>query len=352
MHDDPTVTSSVPRDVWNSLMRSDQDAVVTQLLAWRDAVFASGRYQDVSLLYEFPSGQQVLLPLARPRWQPTPAAVVASWPPAWGVCGPISQRGRISPAEATAVLADITQRRTLGVHITLRHNADETWLRQARQFRVRRYGYHILDLGGGFEEVWQHKFRGTVRTAVRKAERSGLDIEVDTSGQLLSVFYDLYEKSLRRRSTNYQEPLWLTRRRMTLACPTSPSQLALVAEHFGKDCAVWVARAKGQPAAAVIVLRSGMGAKYWRGAMDKELATPVRANELLHRLAIEEACRDGYRFYDMGGTEPGSPLAAFKEKLGASLHFIHSLHAERLPVYAARRHAKHLVKKAIRLRDY
>ena len=348
----PVVTSPVPRDVWESLFRSDCDAVVTQSLAWHDAVFASGQYRDVSVLYDFPSGQQVVLPMARPRWQPSRAAVVASWPPVWGVSGPISQGGRITPAEAAAVFADVARLGTLGAHITLRHNADETWLSQARQFRVEQYACYVLDLDGGFDEVWQRKFRGTARTAVRKAERLGVDIEVDRSGKLLGEFYDLYEKSMRRWSAAQHEPLWLTRRRMARAAPTSPGHLERVAERFGEDCAVWVARSGGEPAAAIIVLRAGTWAKYWRGAMDKELATPVRANEFLHRLVIEEACRDGYRFYDMGGAGPGSPLAAFKEKLGATLHFTHDLRTERFPVHAARRRAEDLVKKTFGLRDY
>jgi hypothetical protein len=43
----PVVTSPVPREVWDSLLRSDPGAVVTQSLAWRDAVFNDGRYRDV-----------------------------------------------------------------------------------------------------------------------------------------------------------------------------------------------------------------------------------------------------------------------------------------------------------------
>jgi hypothetical protein len=85
--------------------------------------------------------------------------------------------------------------------------------------------------------------------------------------------------------------------------------------------------------------------------MDKEAANPVRANDLLQRLVIEEACRDGYRFYDMGFTQPGSPLAGFKEKLGATLHFTHTLLAERIPLDAARERSEHLVKKMIGARD-
>ncbi|MBV9445185.1 MAG: hypothetical protein JO345_04720, partial [Streptosporangiaceae bacterium] len=37
----PAVTTPVPREVWESLYRSDENAVVSQSPAWRDAVFAS-----------------------------------------------------------------------------------------------------------------------------------------------------------------------------------------------------------------------------------------------------------------------------------------------------------------------
>lgn len=346
----PTVTSPIPRGVWESLLRSDRDAVVTQSLAWRDAVFASGRYEDMSLLYEFPSGRQVVLPLARPRWQPPWAAMVSSWPQAWGVGGPLTQGGRISPAEAAAVLADVADRGTLAAHITIRHSADQAWLTEARQFRVEQRGCFVLELGGGFDYVWRHKFRGNARTEIRKAERSGLDIEVDRSGRLLSVFYDLYQKSIPRWAGMRHEPLWFTRWRMSRVSPTSPGQLALVAKHFGKDCATWVTWSGGQPVAAIIVLRAGAYVKGWRSAMDKKLAAPVCANQLMMGLVIEEACRDGYRFYDMGGSPPESSLAAFKKKLGATLHFTHELSADHLPV-AVRRRSEDVAKKIIGFRD-
>jgi Acetyltransferase (GNAT) domain len=343
----PAVTSPVPREVWESVLRADLNAVVAQSLSWRDALFASGLYRDLSLLYEFPSGRQVVLPMARHRGAPSWAALAASWPRGWEAAGPICPGGRVSPEEAAAVLTDVACRGPLATEIRLRHDADTTWLSEARQFQVDKACTYVLDLQGGFDRVWQHRFRSEARTAVRKAERSGLDVEVDRSGRLLGVFSELYEKSIRRWSAKQQhEPLWLTRRRMTWVSPTSPARLALMAENFGEDCATWIARSKGQPVAAIIVLRSGAYAKYWRGAMDSEGANPVRANEFLHRLAIEEACREGYRFYDMGSA-PGSSLARFKEKLGAAPVLTHILRAERLPVHAARQRSEELVKKMV-----
>jgi Acetyltransferase (GNAT) domain len=345
----PMVTSPVPRDVWDSLVRSDPAAVVTQSLAWRDAIFASGRYRDVSRLYEFGSGRRIVLPLARRRLATAWTATAASWPRDLGVCGPICEDGQASAAEATAVLADLAGRGAVAVEVRLPEGTAGTWLAAASGYQVEERAGHVLDLAGGFSEVWSHRFRGTARTAVRKAERSGVEVEVDRSGQALQVFFELYEKSIRRWAAMQHEPVALTRWRTMRVSP--PRMLAAVAEHFGQGCEIWVARVQGMPIATLVVLRSGSNAKYWRGAMDKELATPVRANEYLHSLAIEQACRDGCRWYEMGQTRPSSPLAAFKEKLGAGLQPRYTLRTEHLPFDAALRGTRNMIKSLIGFRD-
>ena len=342
----PTVTSPVPRAVWESLVRSDPGVVVTQSPAWRDAVFADGRYQDVSLLYEFPSGRSVVLPMARHHRRPRWTDAATSWPDIWGVGGPISQGGRIDRAEAEAVLIDVAQRRTLSAQIHLRYGADPVRLSEAGPFRViENRGWYVVDIADGFSQVWNHRFRSAARTAVRKAERSDLDIEVDRSGRLLPEFCELYQKNVQRWATMQHQPVWFTRWRTSRMA--TPRMLEAVASCLGEDCSIWLARSKGVPVAAIIVVRYGAYVHYWRGAMDKELATPVRANDLLHRLAIEEACQDGYRFYSMGNSQPGSPLARFKEKLGATQHFTHVLRVERVPIRTTQRMSRDIVKRVM-----
>ena len=76
-----------------------------------------------------------------------------------GVGGPISQGGGITPAEAAAVLDDVASRGQMHAKITLRHDADEAWLSEARQYRIEKSGCYVLDLAGGFDEVWQKRFR-------------------------------------------------------------------------------------------------------------------------------------------------------------------------------------------------
>ena len=191
---------------------------------------------------------------------------------------------------------------------------------------------------------WRRKFKNGVRGAVRKAERSGLDVEVDRSGRLLEVFYGLYEKSMQRWSTMMHEPSWYTRWHVSRATPLS--MLKAVAQHFGQDCTTWVARSAGVPAAALIVLQAGSRVYSWRGAMDKELAGPTRASQLLQKLAIEEACNSGCGFYDMGIAVPGTSLAEAKERFGATVSYTHYLQAQRLPVQRTIEAPKNFAKKA------
>ena len=139
--------------------------------------------------------------------------------------------------------------------------------------------------------------------------------ESDSEGQLVSVFYDLYLKSIDRWARQGEIPFWLLR--AYLRHHESRRKFEIVAKTMRDACRIWVAWVDGKPAASIIVLTFGANAYYWRGAMDKELASPTRANYLLHARAIAQACRDGCRYYQMGetGFDPG--LAQFKASFGA-----------------------------------
>lgn len=345
------VESPAPRHAWESVAGSGQDLMASQSLAWRDAVFANGTYKDLSLLYEFSSGQRILVPMARRRVRTPVEPVAASWPRHWIYPGgPISLGGPVTPDQASAILKHVARLDTFGAEIHLSHISDPVWLHEAHNlgFRVRQEPTYVLDLAGGFDEVWENRFRSNVRTGVRKAERSGIDVEIDRSGRYFGVYYDFYIQSVERWSGTMHVPLWFAKWHVTRATPRST--LDIVAERFGENCTTWVARSKGEPVAAIIVLQAGPYAMYWKGAMDKALASPLRANHLLHKLAIEQACRDGCQFYDMGRADPGGSLAGFKEKLGATLHSTHLVQAERLPVQKTMDFSKNSARKAIAFR--
>ena len=255
----------------------------------------------------------------------------------------------VTPEDVAAVLGDL--RRRPGIRTVLRPNPLQARAWELAQppgvVVIPRLG-HVLDLDGGFEGVWERRFTGGARTAVRKAQRSELRVELDTAGRLVPVFYQLFEKSLDRWARQQHEPLLLSRVRGRRRDP--PRKLELLAAALGEQLRIWVAWLGSDPAAAIVVLQ-GANAHYTLGAMDKALAGPVRANYLLHRHAIEDACRAGCRHYHFGETGSSASLAQFKTRFGAVAHPYAEYRLERCPVTAIDRRMRGAVKRVVRFRD-
>jgi hypothetical protein len=84
--------------------------------------------------------------------------------------------------------------------------------------------------------------------------------------------------------------------------------------------------------AATIVLVWRDQAIYWRGYGDPELAPRTRANNLLQRAAIEDACSSGCRTYNMGESGGVASLMEFKKRHGARPHAFAEYTVERFPL--------------------
>jgi hypothetical protein len=334
--------------VWQELLASDPNALVSHTPSWTDFVCAAGGYEDASRLYELPGGRRLVLPMVRRRHLPARLADEASFPSAWGIGGVVAPGG-VRPGDAAAVFSDLASRSALRTSVRPNPLDAEAWgTAQPPLATVLPRLAHVLSLDGGFGKVWRERFRGTARTAVRKAERSGLTVQCDTSGALVPVVYALFERSLARWAERQHEPQALARWRAHRRDPQR--KLELMARTLGEACRIWLAWSQGQPAAAIVVLQ-GENAHYTRGMMDMDVAGPTRANYLLHMLAIDDACAAGCRHYHMGETGSSSSLAQFKTRFGARPLPYAEYHLERLPLTALDRHARGVVKRAIGFRD-
>lgn len=343
------LTTPAPRSTWWDLIERDADSHVTQTPAWLDCLCATGRYRDTSRLYTFDDGSRMLLPLVGRLRLPHRLGVEESWPAGWGIGGPVAPGG-VGPGKARVLFDDLAHRPVLRVGVRFRPGDTGTWERAApADFRLEPHMTQVVDLDGGFDTVWRRRFHTRVRRDVRRAEHSHIEVEVDRTGRLVPVFQYLYERSIERWAGQQHEPLALARWRRRREFPGE--RLAAVAARFGEACAIWVAWYAGEPAASIVVLWHGPHAKFWRAAMNRELAHPVRATPLLNRLAIEEACEKGCRCYDMGESTPESSLAHFKAGFGAVARSSPRYSRERLPVSAVERGLRTAVKRVIRFQD-
>jgi hypothetical protein len=308
---------------------ADPNALVSHTPAWIDLVCSVGGYADASRLYELPSGRRLVLPMVRDGELPPALAPEASLPPSWDAGGVVAPGG-VKARDLQAVFEDLTERPV--VRTTLRPgplDAREWDAARPPGTTVPRLA-HVLDLEGGFGEIWKRGFTDTARTAVRKAERSGLTVERDTTGRLVPALCQLFERSLDRAGGG-DDP-----RRKQIS----------IAQALGDACRTWVAWLHGQPAAAILVMQ-GANASITREAADEELAGRTRADYLLQQLAIEDACNAGCRYYNMGESGSSASLARFKTRLGARPRLYAEFHIERAPD----RRARGLVRRLLGLRD-
>jgi hypothetical protein len=301
--------------VWSDVVRRDPGAGVHQTPAWIDAICATGGYVDATRLYRTDDGRELVLPMVRRApWRPP---VAESLPSAWGTGGLLASDGVVLPADVTAVWADLTRRRIAALRVRPEAHQVPAWDGAALGSRsgVQRQQKSVVRLDGGFDAVWQ-RFRGEARTAVRKAERTGVVVVREPAEASMHEFYGLYTDWVVRRARERRLPVTVMRTRAALAEPIR--KFTNVASHLGDACRLWVARQDGRAIAAAITLVHGQQATYWRGYSDKDLAGPTRANNLLHRQMMEDACASGALLYNMGwsGTES---LRRFKRSLGAGL---------------------------------
>ena len=322
------VMSPAPRDIWQSLADADEHALPFQTPAWTDALCASGDWMDASRLYTFSDGRQAVLPLVRRRRRAVDvAATEASMPPQWGSGGAVCAAS-LSEADLRAVLEDLRAAPALRVLLRPSPLRAAMWAAaMPRGTTTVPHVAHILDLDGGFALVAGQRFHRSTRRYIRIAERSGLTVESATGAALVPQYHELYLRWVERRARERHVPRGIAHHR---AEPRR--RLELIAAHMGPSCRIWHARHDGRPAAALMLVVHGAHAVYLRGCSDLALTRRTKANDLLQRLAIEEACAAGCRYYHMGESGGVASLMSFKERFGARPFSFRELRLERLPV--------------------
>jgi hypothetical protein len=168
------------------------------------------------------------------------------------------------------------------------------------------YG-HGLDLRVGEEKLFSG-LESSVRRAIRKAEKSGVTVEVLQSVEAVKIFYSLQCQTRRKHGL-----------------PPQPFRFFLnihrniLSQNMGL---VVVARHQGRPIAASVYFIFDGRAIYKYGASDETLQD-LRGGNLVMWTAIKEFARRGAKHLDLGRTSLGNDgLRKFKLGWGAAEHKI------------------------------
>ncbi len=337
------VGSQERRRLWWRAISADPNSMVTQAPEWMDALTSLGKWEDATRFYEMPGGRLAVLPMAR---RPH-TGIEASPPHAWGFGGLVAEGG-VTDDDVRVVLADLDV--GLRVRTSIRPNPllSAVWERGASpQWTASSRLAHIIDLDKGSDAVWAC-FHKDVRKRVRRAERLGVEIECDTTGRLIPVLYELFERSVIHWASLQHEPVRLARLRARRRDPIEKFQA--MAAHLGSQFKLWVARHEGRPVAASLILQD-RNAHTTRLVMDRSLAATRSATSLLEWHAIRDACRADCGVYHMGESGPSTPLAKSKERFGAIGHSYFEYRRERIPLSTVDGWARSVIKRVIGFKE-
>ena len=168
------------------------------------------------------------------------------------------------------------------------------------------YG-HLLNLDASDQTLFA-QFDGSVRQAIRKAQKAGVVVEVSHSLEAVQTYYKLHGKTRQKHGV-----------------PPQPfAFFRAIHDHLiSKDMgAVFLAKHNNQPIAAAIHLYFGRQATYKFGASD-EAFQHLRANNLVMWEAIQWHRHRGIKSLHLGRSSlAGEGLRRFKLNLGALEHAI------------------------------
>ena len=360
------VISPAPRDAWRSVVAEDPSALPEHAPEWLDALCRVGPYADASRLYSFSDGRRFVLPLVRRTGIAGLGGWLLSYPASWGMGGLIGLAADQDVIEA--VIADLRELGSQRISIRPDPTRFSLWsgglsvlgpstgsgrrlstssARSANNPTLIKRRAHVMDLSGGPDAV-KRRMHSSARQGVRVAERSGVRIEVDRSGELLDQYYRLYLLSVDRWSERQHEPRalahWRARRRDPL------QKLRTISECMGKAFVITMAFIGDEPAYASVTLL-GQTAHYTRGAMDIARVGTTRAGDLAQWTALQLACEEGCTAFHMGESGESDSLARYKEKFGAQPVDYAEIRLEHLPYTRIDQGLRSVAKKVLRFRD-
>ena len=291
-------TDNVSEQKWDEIVRNSGNSYFFHTPAWAKILEKTYGYRNATRLYEI-EGNEVLLPMMKRKKYGFYS--YNSMPLGYGGIFSVSN---IPSETLKKLLKDIVGGRHLLFRLSLPpffslSIQEDSIIRQVNS----EWNYtHVLSLEGGFEYLWKNKFNRKNRNAIRKAEKSGVEILNENSLQNIREYYKLYAESSKR--WGYKKP---------------PHPLKLYENicKFGSlHVRLRVAIKDDNTIAGLVNLYYGKNVFYWGSVLLEEYAGDRPANLLL-KDSIEQACNEGYKYYNFGASGNLEGVRKFKESFGA-----------------------------------
>lgn len=290
------------QDKWDTILRQCPDTTAFQSLVWRDALASAFSQLTPTYLLINQDGT-VIGGLPAFVFQPIPGIRLWHSMP-WNLLGgvhliesvKINPETLINSIEATAAAKGWCEIRwTLTPNRT---TTDGDIFAEIGYERTDHFTHH-LKTNGDVESLW-HAYNKRVRGAVRKAEKSGVEVTDTDSQEALSVFYDMYLTTVKRLGG-------------------TPKPRALMQTLLQRKIAkLAIATYRGTIIAGLLYLLFNKTVTLWCEASVPAFLKYRPNNAIFHHI-ITQACHEQYEWVDFGASPPeNTGLIAHKEQYRAT----------------------------------
>ncbi|UCF78319.1 MAG: GNAT family N-acetyltransferase [Candidatus Eiseniibacteriota bacterium] len=302
----PFVRGDVTQEKWDRLLESSLGATVFHCREWATVLGAT--FKELSIKYiviEDQRGSYVAgMPLAVSR--SIVAAKYRSMP--FGTYGgPLIMKGQEDEAAVFmgASLQGVT-RSLLPFSFSCVLYDTPVVIERALAYvfpggRREKVSTHLIDLEEGFQRLWDHSFDKETRTCARKAARSGVTVEEDTTHRGAAVLHGLYRK---------QASFWNPGR-------IYPERLVSeIVDRMKSRARIWLGVRQGEPVCGVLAFYFGNTLMAWLSGQSEE-GRNLRASHLVYAEMMKHACENNYSVFNFGASGSLQGVRFFKESFGA-----------------------------------
>lgn len=293
--------TSQNQEQWDTVIQRCPDTSAFQSLAWRDAL--AGAFRQLDPVYMRIKQQDVVVGgLPAFVFQPIPGIRLWHSMP-WNLFGGIHLIENVQlnrEALITSIETAAAENGWCEIRWTLTPEHTTTYGDYFAEIGYDRTDHftHLLKTDGDVDALW-NAYNKRVRGAVRKAEKSGVEVTDTDSEEALSVFYDMYLMTVKRLG----------------GTPKPQSLMQTLLQR--KVAKLAIATHKGTIIAGLLYLLFNQTVTLWC-----EASVPAflkyRPNNAIFHYIITTACREGYRWVDFGASPPeNTGLIAHKEQYRA-----------------------------------
>jgi hypothetical protein len=285
---------------WQKFLEEMPDYNYSQLPKWAYNWEKSyPEYKVGTKLFTFPDKTKILIPLIEKSAKYGYKQLI-SLP--YGTFGGILWDKKPSKLQIRYIIKNLLARNILSVEIYPNPlNWTEIQFLEDYGFQANLVFTHILYLNKEYEKIWKNVFKN--RTQIRKALKEGINIIIGKDSSHIQAYYELYMSSVEK---------W------------KELKGGIIPFHFlnnlfcsdKENIRCYMAQYKGKYIAGAIILYGKKNCFYWTGGMLKEYSY-CRPNNLLFNKIIEDACSEGYSYFDMGASVGLPGVEKFKESFGA-----------------------------------